>query len=144
KDIDMWSTNDPEWGILGTPVITDDRKTLYVVAWHDDGAPGGRYKLHALDLASGAERQPASVIGVSSTDASKPCRPQNEFNPCVHKQRAALLLSKGVLYIGFGGDGNRGALFAFDAATLTQKAFWTTTPTGINGGIWQSGQGPAA
>ena len=29
KDIDMFSTNDPEWGILGTPVISDDRKTLY-------------------------------------------------------------------------------------------------------------------
>ena len=66
------------------------------------------------------------------------------FNPCTQKQRAALLLSNGVLYIGLGGDGNRGALFAFDAATLTQKAFWSTTPTGINGGIWQSGQGPAA
>jgi hypothetical protein len=26
KDIDMFSTNDPEWGILGTPVISDDRK----------------------------------------------------------------------------------------------------------------------
>ena len=57
KDIDMFSTNDPEWGILGTPVISDDRKTVYVVAWHDDGAQGFRYRLHALDLASGAERQ---------------------------------------------------------------------------------------
>ena len=34
----------------------------------------------------------------------------------MHKQRAALLLSNGVVYVGFGGDGNRGALFAFDAA----------------------------
>ncbi len=145
KDIDMWSTNDPEWGILSTPVVSDDRKTLYVVAWHDDGDAGGiRYKLHALDMASGAQRQPAVVIGVSSTDASQPCRAQSVFNPCSQKQRAALLLSNGVLYIGLGGDGNRGALFAFDAATLTQKAFWSTTPTGINGGIWQSGQGPAA
>ena len=35
-------------------------------------------------------------------------------------------------------------LFAFDAATLAQKAIWTPTPTGTDGGIWQSGQGPAA
>ena len=62
KDIDMWSTNDPEWGILSTPVVSDDRKTLYVVAWHDDGPEGIRYKLHALNLASGAERQPAAMI----------------------------------------------------------------------------------
>ena len=37
KDIDMWSTNDPEWGILSTPVVSDDKKTLFVVAWHGDG-----------------------------------------------------------------------------------------------------------
>ncbi len=143
KDIDMWSTNDPEWGILGTPVISDDRKLIYVVAWHDDGLPDGiRYKLHALDLASGAEKQSA-VIGVASTDASKPCKPQNAFNPCTQKQRSALLLNDGTLYIGFGGDGSRGAFYAFDAASLTQKAVWSVTAAGADGGIWQSGQGPA-
>jgi hypothetical protein len=25
KEVDMWSTNDPEWGIVSTPVISDDR-----------------------------------------------------------------------------------------------------------------------
>jgi hypothetical protein len=25
KTIDMWSTNDPEWGILNTPVVIDDK-----------------------------------------------------------------------------------------------------------------------
>jgi outer membrane protein assembly factor BamB len=140
KDIDMWSTNDPEWGILGTPVISDDRKTLYVVAWNDDGPQGIRYKLHALDLSSGADRK-SVVIGVSSTD--QPCKRESAFNPCTQKQRSALLLSNGVLYIGFGGDGSRGAMYAFDAASLMQKAVWSTTPTGVDGGIWQSGQGPA-
>lgn len=143
KDIDMWSTNDPEWGILGTPVVSDDRKTLYVVAWHDDSPQGIRYKLHALDLASGGERK-SVVIGVSSTDPSQPCKRQSAFNPCTQKQRSALLLDRGILYIGFGGDGSRGALVAFDAASLTQRAFWSATPTGADGGIWQSGQGPAA
>ncbi len=41
----------------------------------------------------------------------------------------ALLLSNGVLYIGFGGDGNRWVLLAFDAASLQQEAMWSTTPT---------------
>ncbi|MBI1356569.1 MAG: hypothetical protein GC160_19685 [Acidobacteria bacterium] len=144
KDIDMWSTNDPEWGILSTPVVSDDKSTLYVVAWHNDGAQGYAYRLHALNLRDGAHRQPPVLVGARSTDPSQPCKPQNQFNPCVHKQRAALLLDRGVLYIGFGGDGNRGALFAFDAQTLTQKAFWSSTPSGSNGGIWQSGQGLAA
>jgi hypothetical protein len=144
KNIDMWSTNDPEWGILGTPVVSDDRQTLFVVAWHGDGAEGFRFQLHALNLQNGTHRRPPVVIGVSSVDPSKPCRPQSPFNPCVHKQRSALLLTQGTLYVGFGGDGNRGALFAFDAQTLAQRAFWSPTPTGENGGIWQSGQGPAA
>jgi outer membrane protein assembly factor BamB len=144
KSIDMFSTNDPEWGILSTPVISDDGTTLFVVAWHDDGPQGLRYRLHALDLKSGVHRQAPVNIGPSSTDGTHPCRKQSPFNPCLHKQRAALLLSNGILYIGFGGDGNRGALYAFDAQTLTQQAFWSSTPTGQDGGIWQSGQGPAA
>ena len=145
KDIDMWSTNDPEWGILSTPVVSDDKSTLFVVAWHDEGAGGLTYRLHALNLQDGTHRRPPVVIGASSTDATKPCdQRQGTFNPCLHKQRAALLLAKGVIYVAFGGDGNRGALFAFDSQTLAQRAFWSSTPTGENGGIWQSGQGPAA
>ena len=144
KDIDMWSTNDPEWGILSTPVVSDDKKTLFVVAWHGDGPGEFRYRLHALDLKNGLHRQPAVIIRTSSTDNPTPCTPQNVFNPCLQKQRAALLLSNGHLYVGFGGDGNRGALIAFDAQTLAEKAFWTSTPAGTNGGVWQSGQGPAA
>ena len=144
KDLDWWSTNDPEWGILSTPVISDDKTTLYVVAWHNDGPAGLRYRLHALNLKNGAHRQEPVTIGKSSTDPSQPCKAQSVFNPCHHKQRTALLLSDGVLYIAFGGDGNRGALFAFDAQSLAQRAVWISTPNGDNGGLWQSGQGPAA
>ncbi len=144
KDIDMWSTNDPEWGILSTPVVSDDRMTVFVVAWHDDGAGGFAYRLHALNLRNGTHRLPPAVVGMSSSDPAQPCKPQSAFNPCVHKQRTALLLTNGVVYVAFGGDGNRGALFAFDAQTLAQRAFWSSTATGEDGGIWQSGHGPAA
>ena len=143
KDIDMWSTNDPEWGIVSTPVINPEKTTIYVVAWHDDGPQGLRYKLHALNLQNGTPRQPAVVIGVPST-TPKACEAQSAFNPCKHKQRAGLLLAGGVVYVGFGGDGNRGALHAYDAQTLALRATWTPVPTGGDGGIWQSGQAPAA
>jgi hypothetical protein len=144
KDIDMWSTNDPEWGIVSTPVVNPQKTTLYVVGWHDDGPEGRRYKLHALNLQNGTHRQPPVVIGVASTDPSNPCRSQSPFNPCSHKQRAGLLLVDGVVYVGFGGDGSRGALHAFDAQTLAVRAVWTPVPTARDGGIWQSGQAPAA
>ena len=128
----------------GIAVVSPDKQTLYVVAWHDDGPAGFAYRLHALNLQNGTHRRAPVVIGVASSDPSNPCTPQSGFNPCVHKQRAALLLNNGVIYIGFGGDGNRGSLFAFDAQTLAQRAVWNSTPNGTNGGIWQSGQGPAA
>jgi len=143
KDIDMWSTNDPEWGILSTPVVSQDKSTLFVVAWHNDGPAGFAFRLHALNLTNGTHRQPPVQIGPSSADPSRPCVPENVFNPCQHKQRPAVLLADGVIYVGFGGDGNRGALFAFDAGTLAQRAFWSSTPTGKDGGLWQSGQGLA-
>ena len=107
KDIDMWSTNDPEWGILGTPVVSDDKSTLYLVAWHADGPGDFKYKLHALNLKNSVDRAPPVTIGVSSNDPSNPCKSQSVFNPCLHKQRTALLLSDGILYFAFGGDGNR-------------------------------------
>lgn len=144
KDIDMWSTNDPEWGILSTPVVGADKRSLYVVSWHNDGPGGYQYRLHVLDLKNGTDIRPAVPIGPSSAAASQPCKEQSAFNPCLHKQRTSLLLSDGLLYIAFGGDKNRGALFVFDAQTLAQRAFWNSTPTGVDGGIWQSGQGPAA
>jgi len=106
-------------------VISDEKTTLFVVAWHDDGAKGFAYRLHALDLKNGTDRHPPVIIGASSSDATLPCKRQNTFNPCLHKQRTALLLSNGTIYVAFGGDGNRGALFAFDAQTLEQKLFGT-------------------
>jgi outer membrane protein assembly factor BamB len=143
KKIDMWSTNDPEWGILSTPVVSQDKKTLFVVAWHADAPNQLRYRLHALNMQNGMHRMTPVAIG-SVCDPTQPTNGQQPFSACLHKQRAALLLADGIVYAAFGGDGNRGALFAFDAATLAQRAFWNSTPTGSDGGIWQSGQGPAA
>src|SRR6185369_10173357 len=149
--IDMWSTNDPEWGILSTPVIDAEKTTLWVVAWHGDTPPGGgavkiSYQLHALDLRSGAPKGQPVVIGGAPPNPAKPCDYPGGFNPCRQKQRSALLLSGGVVYVAFGGDGSPGNVFAFDGATLAPRGSWssTTPPKGVNGGIWQSGLGPAA
>jgi len=145
KDIDRWSTNDPEWGILSTPVIDNKKTVLYLVAWHDDGGEAHyHYRLHALRLEDGTH-----VMDPVSLTASMP-HPRGESAPAVTlhprllKQRPGLLLSGGLLYIAFGGDGTLGLVFAYDAKTLQQRAVWVSTPGGQEGGIWQSGQGPAA
>jgi hypothetical protein len=132
-DIDMFFTNDPEWGILSTPVIDPTKSTVYVVAWHDDG--GGpqnyKYRLHALQLKDGTHLSPPVVLEAPGLNAR------------LQKQRPGLLLTDGILYIAFGGDGSRGLLLAYDATTLTRKAIWVPTPTGTDGGLWQAGQAPA-
>lgn len=143
KAIDMWSTNDPEWGILGTPVIDPEKTTIWVVAWHSEDNVL-RYRLHALDLKTGNELRESTIVGGAPTDPQNPCKYPGGYNPCKQKQRMALLLDKGVIYAGFGGDGSRGAMFAYDAKTLKQVGFWSVTPKGDDGGLWQSGQGPAA
>lgn len=143
KDIDMWSTNDPEWGIGSTPVIDPQKTRVWAVAWHNENGVL-RYRLHALKLRDGSAAVSSIVIGGNPPNPAKPCEYAGGFNPCKQKQRTALLLDRGVIYVAFGGDGSRGCVFAFDAATLAQVGFWSATPTGKDGGIWQSGQGPAA
>jgi hypothetical protein len=154
---DSWNTNFPEYGILGTPVIDDAHTTMYVVSWHK--ANGGQFRLHAIDLTkqpfSGPGfppvdyRERITPVPVISASIPKPGGGQIKLDPTQQKQRAALLLSNGLLYLGFASNRElngtlHGWLLAYDAATLHQKAVWNVTPTGRNGGLWQAGSGPAA
>lgn len=133
QSIDMYYTSSPEWGILSTPVIDAAKSTVYLVAWHDDGGDQNlRYRLHALRLTDGTHAMPPVELQAPGLDARK------------QKQRTGLLLANGTLYIGLGGDGSRGLLLAYDAATLQRQAAWTVTPTGGDGGLWQAGVAPAA
>jgi hypothetical protein len=152
---DSWNTNFPEYGILSTPVVNDAHTILYVVSWHN----GAQFRLHAIDLTKapfpgpGAPppdyREKIKPVRVITAGAPKPGGGQVKLDVTQQKQRSALLLDNGVLYLGFstnretGGD-LHGWLLAYDAATLQQKAVWNVTPSGINGGIWQAGSGPAA
>ena len=87
KDIDMWSTNDPEWGILSTPVVSDDKRTLFVVAWHDDGAAGPRY---TPARARPAERHAPPAAGDHRRAVDRPVAALQAAEPVqsVHAQAA--------------------------------------------------------
>jgi hypothetical protein len=60
-------------------------------------------------------------------------------------QRAALLLSKGKIYIAFASNADfglyHGWVIAYDAITMRQAGVWVSTPDGYQGGIWMSGCG---
>lgn len=123
-------------GIIGTPVIDPATQTLYVVALTHEG-DGFVQRLHALDIATGAER-PHSPAVIAA----------DGFDPILENQRPALLLSRGNLYVGYSSHCDvglyHGFLFRFDPQTLQQQGVLNTSPDGTGNSIWQSGQGPAA
>ena len=133
----------PEIGITGTPVIDAATRTMFVVAFTADDAarcdaPNFHQVLYALDLTTGADRVPPVELAAA---APVP------FVASDHLQRAALLLAGGALYIAFAShadhDPYHGWVLVQDAATLAPIAAFVDTPTGEEGGIWMSGQGPA-
>ena len=107
----------------------------------------GQYRLYNVALDSGDVKQ-GPVVVRGSVGRRGFARRSTGWQQ-VRKQRAALLLSNGMLYVAFGGDtppnsGLAGWLFVYDAGTLALKTVWSPTPNGNNAGIWQAGQGPAA
>ena len=131
-----------QMGIIGTPVIDKVRGVLYVVALtRTGGANGPRtefvQRLHALDLATGADL-PESPVIISAPD----------FNALMQNQRPALMLANGMVYVGYAShcdkDPYHGFLMAYEAKTLAQVSVFNTSPAGSEASIWQSGQGPAA
>jgi len=141
----------PQVGITSTPVIDAGSGTLYVVAATKEN---GKYfqRLHALDVATGAEKfgGPAVIqasvhgTGWGSKNGSV------SFDALRENQRAALSLVNGVIYIGWASHGletkdpYHGWVMGYDAATLNQTAIFNVTPNGAQGGVWQSGGGIAA
>ncbi len=139
----------PEIGITSTPVIDIASNTLYVVAATKEN--GSFYhRLHALDMTSGAEK----FGGPRIIQAAYPGTAQDSndgvlaFSSRFQLQRAALLLSKGKIYIAFASNADYGLyhgwVIAYDATTMRQVGAWVSTPNGYQGGIWMSGCGISA
>ena len=142
-----------EIGITSTPAIDPAGSTIYVVAYT---AENGQYvyRLHALDLTSGAEKFGGPVLiqaSVPGTGWQNNGQGQVLFNAKGHLQRPGLLLLNGVVYVAFGSHadnydngGWHGWMLAYNASTLQQVAKFNTTPNGGEGAIWESGCAPAA
>jgi hypothetical protein len=126
----------PEIGITPTPAIDLDSGTIYILA---RTLENGTYvhKLHALAITTGVEKFGGPVaIQASGFDARR------------ELPRAALLLSKGQVYLTWGSSCDvgpyHGWVMAYDAHKLTQTAVFNTSPEAEESGIWQSDNGPAA
>jgi PA14 domain/Chitobiase/beta-hexosaminidase C-terminal domain len=142
----------PELGITGTPVIDPASGTLYVVAITREisgGVTNYYNRLHALDVATGAEKFGGPVLFQGSVPGSGDGS-VNGVVPFVHlkhHQRNSLAFNNGTVYIAFSGHFDyppyHGWVFAYDAYSLAQKGIWNANPNGTGGGFWQAGCGPA-
>ncbi len=144
----------PEVGISGTPVIDPATGTLYVEA-NTKEVSGGLtnfvHRLHALDVATGAEKFGGPVVIQGSVpgvgDGFDPATGV-AFLPVKHINRPALLLAGGHVCVTFTSHQDfppyHGWVFIYNAYTLQPEGIFNTTPNGSAGGIWQASSGPAA
>jgi hypothetical protein len=141
----------PEIGITATPVI--DRTAglhgaIYVVAMSKDSAATYHQRLHALDITTGAEL----FAGPKEISATYPIAggATTSFDGGQYEERAALLLSQGVLYTSWTSHCDdapySGWIIAYDQTTLAQKSVLNVAPNsgGRGPAIWMAGGGPSA
>jgi uncharacterized protein (TIGR03437 family) len=127
----------PELGVIGTPVIDPVAGTIYLIAETKEHGSQYFFRLHAIDVTSGAERPGSPAV----------IQPPG-FVPFAHKQRGALLLSNGVLYSPWSSNCDQGTyhgwIMAHDPTSLKLLGVFNATPAGRSGSFWNGGAGPAA
>jgi polyvinyl alcohol dehydrogenase (cytochrome) len=121
-------------GITSTPVIDTTTHTIFVVGAIQDANKVIHHQLFGLDVATGAVRVSANAD------------PGGVQNPLLIQQRTALALSKGRVFIGYGGyAGDCGAYHGWLVSRTeagTAKLTFDATPHTGQGAIWAPG-GPA-
>ncbi|MFL6437002.1 MAG: hypothetical protein ACJ71Q_05435 [Terriglobales bacterium] len=138
----------PSIGITSTPVIDLNTQTMYVVS-AQQGTAEPFFRLHALDITTGAERSGSPVVisaTVKGTNGDSVNGVLKLTTSCL--QRTALLLSRGTIYFGFSAC-HSGWMLAYNATDLRQTGVLNMSPNtdgygtyGGAGGVWMGGGGP--
>jgi hypothetical protein len=141
----------PDIGILGTPVIDPATGTIYLVTnTKTTGGAPFHQRLHALAIATGNEKLggPTEIRALVSGTGAGSSGGQVSFDPMLNSQRPALLLQNGHVFISWASYCDfgpyHGWLMSYNAASLLQEAVFNVSPNSFAGGIWMSGNGPAA
>lgn len=141
----------PEVGITGTPVIDPASAILYVVSKSMNFAGTSFYqRLHAIDLATGAEKAGSPINIAATYPGTGDGGSQVTFNARMQHQRAALALVNGVVYIAWGSHEDRAPFYGwimgytYNGATFSQSYVVNVAPNTREAGVWMSGAAPAA
>jgi Immunoglobulin I-set domain len=139
----------PEIGITSTPVI--DRSagahgTIYVVAMSIDSSSNYHQRLHALDVATGAELSNGPVEISASFPVSGTAT--SSFDAKSYEERAALLLLNGTIYTSWTSHCDNspygGWIISFAQSTLARNGVLNIAANSSAGpAIWMAGGGPA-
>ncbi|MGA7539137.1 MAG: PQQ-binding-like beta-propeller repeat protein [Steroidobacteraceae bacterium] len=140
----------PQIGVTATPVIdraAGPHGAIFVVAMSKDSSSNYHQRLHALDLATGAElfNGPVTVNPTYSSAAGG----ERTFAPGQYAERAALLLENHTLYTGWTSHCDAqpysGWIVAYSESTLAQTAVLNFAADSEAGpSVWMSGGGLAA
>lgn len=139
----------PEIGITATPVIDRGRNAIYFVAMSKNASGTYFQRLHALNLATGAELfgGPRAISGSYPGTGANTQNGRVVFDPKRYEARSGLLMMNGTVYVAWTShcdqDPYTGWVMGFDAGTLAQSAIVNITPNGSRGAIWMAGGGLA-
>jgi hypothetical protein len=143
----------PEIGITSTPAIDlriGPHGTMYLVAMTKAASGSYHHRLHALDIATGAEQfgGPVEIAATYPGDGAEGSGGMQTFAAGQHEDRPGLLIVNGVVYTTWGSHCDAGPytgwVIGYNESTLAQTGVLNLTPNGNDGGIWMAGGGPAA
>jgi hypothetical protein len=140
----------PQIGITSTPVIDRSRNAIYLVAMSKDSNGNYYQRIHALNLATGAEL----FGGPTTIQATYPGTGDNSsngsvvFDPKQYKERPGLLELNGTIYTMWSSHCDdrpyTSWIMAYSADTLAQTGVLNLVPNGSEGAIWMAGAAPGA
>ncbi|HTV63031.1 MAG TPA: fibronectin type III domain-containing protein [Verrucomicrobiae bacterium] len=138
------------FGIVGTPVIDPASGTMYVVVRTKEISGGTTtfvQRLHALDVATGAERPNSPVVITATYPGTGDGGTEVDFDPLRENPRPGLALANGIVYITWASHCDNtpyhGWVIGYNETNLEQAIVWNDSPNGSEAGIWASGQAPA-
>ncbi|MGI8962320.1 MAG: hypothetical protein ACR2IV_21695 [Bryobacteraceae bacterium] len=149
--VDITNSNDlnivGNVGIESTPVIDTFAGAIYLVARTKEN---GKYlqRLHKVDIKDGKDKAaPVTIEASVNSSARDAVDGLLHFDSRAGNQRSALALVEGTIVIAWASHEDiqpyHGWIMTYDALTLRQTGALCTTPNTADGGIWQSGRGPA-